>query len=290
MLVGVFVLLVIGFVGWRVIQQPKDTDVSQTSTSVSNADTPQQTSEPKISEPDSADTLATPSKITSSDTKTYFYYGAPAGQNNKATKRIIISLPGHGTTAEDGYKAWSSHMASLNGGTYALAEFNWWRGTGEKKTDYYSPGDVVKQVRAFLNEQKYDQNDIVVLHGFSRGSANTYAVIANDQVDKASVFDAVISNAGKYQSDFPLFDDRTASEAQMTQYFEGIPWVLACGGTDPNPERDGCNGMKETETFLLSHKAKVLGTVTDPALGHGAFHMSSLGLPKQAIDLIEAAL
>ena len=240
-------------------------------------------------EPDSADTLASPEKFTSADTKTYFVYGAPAGQNNKTPKRIIISLPGHGTTADDGYNAWKNHLSTLNGGTYALAEFNWWRGTGEKKEDYYDPPNIVAQVRAFLDQQGYTSSDIVVLHGFSRGSANTYAVVAQDKLKKGSVFDAVISNAGKYQSDFPLSTPELSS-AKITELFRKMPWVLVCGGLDDNPERDGCPGMEETKRFLELHEADVLGLLTDANAGHGAFHMSSLGLPKQAIELIEASI
>lgn len=288
------VLVVVSVAGWFVYsrQQSKNETTQQQSTETNekedSGDTLEKVTE-VTKEPDSADTLASPEKITSADEKTYFIYGAPAGQNNASQKRIIISLPGHGTTADDGYEAWKSHLSTLNNGTYAVAEFNWWRGTGEKKEDYYDPPSVVTQVRAFLDQQGYTSSDIVVLHGFSRGSANTYAVIAQDRLKKGAVFDAVISNAGKYQSDFPLASPEPSS-SKMTELFRNVPWVLACGGKDENPDRDGCPGMEETEGFLESHEARILGTVTDPNAGHGAFHMSTLGLPKQAIDLIESAL
>ncbi len=289
-----FVIIFVGAAGWLVYSRSKDkpqetsSETQQASSSISKdaATVEEKKVEEAPKEPDSADTLSTPEKITSADAKTYFIYGAPAGQNNKDTKTIVISLPGHGTTADDGYKAWKDHLD----GSFALAEFNWWRGTGEKKTDYYDPPSVVLQVRAFLDKQGYDSNDTVILHGFSRGSANTYAVIANDRLSRGSVFDAVISNAGKYQVDFPLVEGKTFSDAELTQFFKGIPWVLACGGKDENPTRDGCPGMEETKGFLEAHQANVLGIVTDPNLGHGAFHMSKLGLPKQALDLIRNAL
>jgi hypothetical protein len=289
----IFVLVFVGAAGWLVYSRSKkDSEVSSSTAQVTQSSNKEaaSTEEKKVAEvqkePDSADTISTPEKVTSADGKTYFIYGAPAGQNNKETKTIIISLPGHGTTADDGYEAWKDHLD----GSFALAEFNWWRGTGEKKTDYYDPASVVLQVRAFLDKQGYSANDIVILHGFSRGSANTYAVIANDRISRGSVFDAVISNAGKYQSDFPLVEGKTFTDVEMTQFFKDIPWVLACGGKDENPTRDGCPGMEETKAFLEAHQANVLGIVTDPNLGHGAFHMSKLGLPKQALNLIRAAL
>ncbi len=288
----IIVLLLIGIVsgiGWYVFTRQDKSAVTNASpdTQLSlqkPSSTAAPTEAPKA--PDSVDTLTNPEKITSADGKSYFVYGAPVGQNNKSPKKIIISLPGHGTTAEDGYKAWDGHLTDTG---FALAEFNWWRGGGEKKSDYYDPFSVVMQVRAFLDTQDYDKDDIVVLHGFSRGSANTYAVIAQDRVQTGAVFDAVISNAGKYQSDFPL-DEPELSDQKMTEVFSGMPWVLACGGLDENPNRDGCPGMQETQIFLTNHKARVLGLLTDPNAGHGAFHMSKLGLPKQALQLIDGAL
>ncbi len=285
----ILVIIIVAGAGWLVLSRQKNTDTNQDATAsvpnLAKIEEPTKVSEePK--EADSPDTLSSPEKVTSADNKTYFIYGAPTGQNNKDVKRVIISLPGHGTTADEGYNAWMGHIED---GQYALAEFNWWRGTGEKKTDYYDPTAVVLQVRAFLNQEGYDNDDIVVLHGFSRGSANTYAVIAQDRLQRGAVFDAVISNAGKYQSDFPLADT-ALTDQKISELFNGMPWVLACGGKDENPDRDGCPGMEETKTFLVAHKANVLGIVTDPNKGHGAFHMSELGLPKQALALIDEAM
>ena len=285
----VLVVGVISFALWRVYSANSDkpSGNSQTIQSSNQTDPNAKTSTvvqaPK--EADSADTLPSPEKITSSDGKTYFIYGAPAGQNNKDTKRIIVSLPGHGTTADDGYKAWKTH---IEGGQYALAEFNWWDGNGENKTDYYSPPDAVKQIREFLTSQDYTSNDIVILHGFSRGSANTYAVIANDRIDSKPVFDAVISNSGRYEADFPL-SSKTLTDTEITKLFKNFPWILVCGGKDPNT-KSGCPGMEDTKSFLTAHQANVLALLTDPNQGHGVFHMSSLGLPKQALELIENAL
>jgi hypothetical protein len=239
-----------------------------------------------VAEPDSPDTLSAPEAVATSDGRTHFVYGAPAGQNHRDVKRIVISLPGHGTSAEDGYAAWSRHIV---GGNWAVAELDWWDGEGEDPTDYEQPAEIVPQVRAFLHEQGYDADDVVVLHGFSRGSANTYGVIANDRLQPGAVFDAVISNAGKYQAGFPI-TDHPLSDDELTQLFSGVPWVLVCGGQDPNPDRDGCPGMTETQTFLDEHGADVLALLTDPDEGHGAFHLSPLGLPAQAFALIDAAL
>lgn len=235
--------------------------------------------------PVSSSSLESPQSVPTADGKQYFYYGAPTGRNIASPKKIIISLPGHGTTAEDDYAAWLPHLKE---GSYALASLNWWDGGGETKSNYYSPSQVQAQTKAFLVAQGYMATDLVILEGFSRGSANTYAVIANDTVN-GNIFDAVIAASGGYQTDFPLFENQANSNISTT-LFRGIPWVLVCGGNDPTPNRDGCPAMETTKVFLTSHGASVLDILTDPNASHGAFHKSSLGLPKQALTLIEQAL
>lgn len=234
-------------------------------------------------QPDNPSTLSKPQKVMAIDGKHHFYYGAPAGQNNVKPKKIIISLPGHGTTAEIDYtSAWQKHIEN---GSWALASVGWWDGSGEQTQDYMAPAEVVTQTKAFLQQQGYDSNDLIVLEGFSRGSANTYAVIANDRISGNPVFDAVISASGGYQSDFPLTDE-ASNNAVSNTIFSGVYWVLACGGKDDNPNRDGCPAMGTTKTFLIEHGATVLGLLEDPNLGHGAFHLSTMNLPEQALQLI----
>lgn len=246
---------------------------------------PQDKAPAKAVEPDSVSTLESPQKVTTADGRQYFYYGAPAGQNNASPKKIIISLPGHETTAESDYAAWKSH---LTGGSYALASLNWWEGGVDTKAKYYSPAEVVAQTRQFLTAQGYVASDLIILEGYSRGSANSYAVIANDR-GSGAVFDAAISASGRYQSDFRWYEDKPNGTISPT-FFKNVVWVLACGGKDPSPEQGGCLGMEETKTFLVAHGANVLAVLEDPNGNHGAFHLSSLDLPEQALALIVKAL
>lgn len=176
------------------------------------------------------------------------------------------------------------------GGQYALAEFNWWDGKADETANYYSPSKGVEQMQAFLRSQGYTSSDMVILHGFSRGSANTYGFVVNDKRSAQPVFDAVISNSGQYEPNFPIFDNASnPTPDQLTQYYKGMPWVLVCGGKDTDPHTS-CDAMAKTQDFLKIHQANVLALLTDPDQGHGVFHLSSLGLPKQAFERIETAL
>lgn len=283
-------LSTIGFAAWRVLNtgsskaqtaQPSPTPAPQTTPAQ------QTTKQPVATEPDSADTLSSPTKVTSADGKTYFVYGAPAGQNNKRPKRIIVSLPGHSTTADTGYEAWKNHVV---GGQYALAEFNWWDGKADEVPNYYSPTKGVEQIQAFLKSQGYTTADTIVLHGFSRGSANTYGFVVNDKRSANPIFDAVISNSGQYEPNFPVIDNGSnPTPDQLTQYYRNMPWILVCGGKDTD-SKTSCDAMAKTKSFLEIHQAKVLATLTDPNQGHGVFHKSSMQLPKQALELIDAAV
>ncbi len=227
--------------------------------------------------------LASPQQIKTSDKKQYFLYGAPDGQNQRLRKKIIFSLPGHGSKAEDDYKAWQPQL--MANGNYSLASLNWWDGQGERKENYYSPVEVLREINYFLDTQGYKEGDVVILEGFSRGSANTYAVVANDRSSSKKVIDGVISASGQYQSDFAMTPNLL--DQNNGKPFAGIPWVLACGEKDQNPLRDGCLGMRETESFLKDKGANVLALLSDPNGPHGSFHQSPLKLAQKALSLFD---
>jgi hypothetical protein len=232
---------------------------------------------------DNASTLSAPEKVTTSDGGHYILYGQPAGQNNKQTKKIIFSLPGHGSTAEEDYAAWKEQLFA--NGTYALASINWWDGEGEMLSDYYTPQEVQREIQYFLTNQKYQDTDVVILEGFSRGSANTYPVVAYDVASQKGVIDGVISASGKYQSDFAMTPELLSQNNGKP--FANISRILVCGEKDPSPTRDGCEGMRETQTFLEGKGANVLALLTDPNGGHGSFHKSPLKLAEKALGLFD---
>ncbi len=316
LLIGVGVVIGLGALALVVLVPSGQTDVSQRETAARPLTPPEpprqgnmpsiRTSEPRVNSTetppavadtgtapsqsittktldDSASTLANPVKVATSDGRHLLLVGQPKGQNEKHPRKIIFSLPGHGSTAEQDYAAWKSHITT---GDYALASIDWWDGAGEKITDYYRPDEVLREIRFFLDTYGYQDDDFVVLEGFSRGSANTYGVKAYDVVSGHAVIDAVISASGKYQSDFPLTPDQSIYAAG--KLYQGVPWILVCGEKDDNPERDGCIGMNETKTYLTGMGAQVLNVLSDPRGGHGAFHQSPLKLPAQALKLLDA--
>ena len=81
---------------------------------------------------DSVSTLSNPQKIPTIDGQEYFIVGLPKAHTSKSPRKIIFSLPGHGSTAEQDFEAWKPQIVDKD---YALASLNWWHGGGEKITD-----------------------------------------------------------------------------------------------------------------------------------------------------------
>ncbi len=294
------VVAVVGFVGWRVATS-SGTDTTKTSTVATETTTSNTTksgttnttntkttpSTPKAKDPDSASTIDSPQKVATKTGGQYFYYGAPAGQNNASPKKIFITLHGTEGSAEKDYEIWKPFVKETQ---FALATLNWWDGSGDQTSDYTAPDVIKAQIHDFLSSQGYASGDVVVLEGFSRGSANSYSVAALDRSDSSPMIDLVVSSSGGAESTY--YDSTTKSIPAKTQskIFGGVYWILACGKKDPNPTRDGCEAMEATKTFVSNKGATVLGTLSDPNGGHGALTTSSLGLAKQMFELIEQKL
>lgn len=279
LVIGVVVVLgVVGFAGWRVYTK----DLAKPSTTASQfAGTSMETAQKR---PDSASTIESPQKIATKEGDQYFYYGAPAGHNNASPKKILITLHGTGGSAENDYEIWKPYIQNTQ---FALAALNWWDGSGDQTSDYSTPEAISTQIHDFLTSQGYAAKDVVVFEGFSRGSANSYSVVAHDRASQNPVIDVAVSSSGGVQTAYyELMTKSIAAKAQLN-IFADVYWILACGSKDPNPERDGCEAMETAKQFVSAKGASVLGVLSDPDSGHGALTTSKLNLPKQMFELIE---
>lgn len=236
--------------------------------------------------PDSASTFDAPEKITTKDNAQYFYYGAPAGQNNANPKKILITLHGTEGGAEKDFAIWKPFVVDAG---YALASLNWWDGSGDDTTDYATPEKINTYIHEFLTAQGYAKTDLIVFEGFSRGSANSFSVAAFDQASSSPLIDVVVSSSGGGQEAyFNLTTKNIEQKAKSNTIFKNVYWITACGGKDENPERDGCTAMQSASNFVAGKGATVLGNLADPNAGHGALTTSTLNLPKQMFELIDA--
>lgn len=232
---------------------------------------------------DGTSTIDTPVKVATADDQ-YFIYGAPAGQSNASPKKILITLHGTEGSAERDYEIWKPLVKDKG---YALAALNWWDGSGDKTSDYSNPQAINTQIHDFLRGQGYTERDVVVLEGFSRGSANTYPIAAYDRAGGNPLIDVVVSSSGGFQNDYFAVTTKAVDAKARGQIFSGLYWILSCGGRDKNQNRDGCGGMEKSQAVVANKGATVLGFLSDPNSGHGALTTSPLRLTNQMFELIE---
>jgi hypothetical protein len=101
-------------------------------------------------------------------------------KGSASPKRWIASLHGAGRPARgfatDDLVVWHPHIKDRSVGLVCL---QWWLGAGDGLRDFYTPDQIYRELDRLL-ESLGAKNGDVMLHGFSRGSANSYTVAALD--------------------------------------------------------------------------------------------------------------
>jgi hypothetical protein len=193
-----------------------------------------------------------------------------------APKRWIVSLHGTHGFATDDLAIWIPH---LKGRKVSLLCLQWWLGEEDK---YYRPEQIYREVDHALQRLGVKPG-AVMLHGFSRGSANSYAVAALDAGRGKKYFLLCVASSGGVGVDYPPTRAITTG-AYGEHPLKGTRWVTAAGARDPQPERDGIAGMKHAAAWLKEQGAIVLDSIEDPNSGHGALMLHSENV-KRVLDL-----
>lgn len=190
-----------------------------------------------------------------------------------APKRWIVSLHGAGRPAKgfatDDLAIWHPHLKDREVGLVCL---QWWLGTGDTPRDFLAPEQIYREINHVLTALGVAPGT-VMLHGFSRGSANSYAVVALDASKGRRYFSLAVASSGGVSLDYP------PNRALLTGAYGERPlkdtrWITAAGGRDPSPDRDGIPGMKRTAGWLKEQGAVVVESIEDPSSGHGALHLN----------------
>lgn len=199
-------------------------------------------------------------------------------------KSWIVSLPGTGGFATDDLALWHPHLKDRDIG---LISVQWWLGDGDQQASYYAPPQVYREIDLALQKLKITPGS-VMLHGFSRGSANTYAIAAIDAGRGRRYFSLTVASSGGVGLDYP--PTRAIMEgAHGAPPLKGTRWITCAGARDPNPDRDGISGMRRTASWLKEQGATVVESIEDPSEGHGALVRNSRNA-KQVLDIfLEAA-
>jgi len=205
--------------------------------------------------------------LPTTDGKSFYVLWLPEGSDPSSPPPMIVTLHGHGSWAFDGFFLWHPYAAERGYGILAL---QWWFGGGEDVTDYYLPNEMYPLIGNILRANRV-QPQTVLLHGFSRGSTNTYGLTALDRASGNIFFLLTISNAGGAARDFPI--NQSIDQGEFgSQPFADTHWVMVCGMKDPNPDRDGCPAMRATRDWVTQYGGTVDLLIEDPNGDHGAFH------------------
>lgn len=221
--------------------------------------------------------------VQTSDGKSFYVLWTPKGFDQAQLRPMIVTLHGHASWAFDEFFIWQPYAEQRGYGILAL---QWWFGGGEAINDYYLPREMYPLFEQVLRNQAIEPGK-VLFHGFSRGSANSYALTALDR-QKSRFFGLTVSNAGGAAKDFPP-NAAIINNEFGAMPFKGAHWVLYCGGKDPNPERDGCVGMQAASKFVISYGAIVDLFIEDPTGDHGGFHRNPANVNK-ALDVFDGLI
>lgn len=205
--------------------------------------------------------------LPTADGKSFYVTWLPPDSDASNPPPMIVTLHGHASWAFDEFFLWHPYAAERGYGVLAL---QWWFGGGEAVDDYYLPEELYPLIAAALQAHRARPRT-VVLHGFSRGSANTYGLAALDRARGNRFFLLTIANAGGGAADFPI--NRAIENGEFgAQPFAGTHWVMACGMHDPHPARDGCPAMHDARAWVERYGGTVDLLIADPSGDHGAFH------------------
>jgi hypothetical protein len=124
---------------------------------------------------------------------------------------------------------------------------------------------------------------MAMLHGFSRGSANAYAVAAIDAGRGRRYFSLIVASSGGVATDYPP-TQAILSGAFGDRPLRGTRWITVAGARDPAPERDGIPAMRRTAAWLETQGAAVIERIEDPREGHGALQRNAANA-QRVLDL-----
>ncbi|MCX7934115.1 MAG: hypothetical protein N3A66_02525, partial [Planctomycetota bacterium] len=217
------------------------------------------------------------------DGRSFYVLWTPQGFDQAKLRPMIITLHGHASWAFDEFLLWHPYAEQRGYGIMAL---QWWFGGGEAAEDYYSPYEMYPIFEQALRAQAIKPG-AALLHGFSRGAANSYALTALDR-QHGHFIGLTISNAGGMAKDFPpnvdIIEGRFGREP-----FKGAHWAMYCGAKDPNPERDGYKAMQAARELVTRYGATVDLFIHDAEGEHGGFHRNPANVNK-ALDLFDRLL
>lgn len=201
------------------------------------------------------------------DGKSFYLKWFPASAT-PSTTALLVTLHGSNGNAFNEFFVWHQRAAAKGVGIIAL---QWYKGSSSVMPyDYFPDDSIYGYIDTALRRLNYPSNK-ALLHGFSRGSARSYAITFMDvQPSGKNYFCTVFSNAGKPDSLYPLYTQINSGTYGHT-FLSGKRWGMFCGGMDSMPAQSGCPAMNSAKNWVQANGGTVGLFISDPGLGHGGF-------------------
>jgi hypothetical protein len=225
-----------------------------------------------------------PTIVPTSDGPSFLGVWKPAGTE---PARWIVTLHGSRGFATDDLGIWSRSLqgraSSYDVGVIAL---QWWFGPDDSTRSYYAPNQIYRELDMAMQRIGV-RPGTVMFHGFSRGSANAYAVAALDAGRGKRYFALSVASSGGVAVDYP--PTRAILEGAFgNRPLAGTRWITAAGARDQEPERDGIPAMRRSANWLREQGATVVASIEDANEGHGALQTNPANA-RQVLDLFLSA-
>ncbi len=209
--------------------------------------------------------------IATPDDSSFYIQWFPAGPP-PASSPLIVTL--HGSSGFAFHEFFNWHQSAMQHGCGIIA-LQWYRGDSSLAPfDYFNDSVIYNDMDTALSRINYPSGN-ALLHGFSRGSARSYAIIFEDIQSGNNYFCTTISNAGGADPLYPLYYDIN-NNVYGSNVFAGKRWALYCGSLDSAFNQSGCQGMTNTQAWLQNQGAIVDVFFQDPVGPHSGFHDTTI--------------
>ncbi len=216
------------------------------------------------------------------DGKSFILEWFPEAFQANESPYVIVTVGGHSTFAFDDFSVWHPFLKDRKFGFLAL---QWWFGENQHRYGYLTPEQMYSIISSELKRLNIRPGH-ALLHGFSRGAANTYALAALDRKSGQNYFGLIVANSGGMARNYPP-NQEIDSGAYGNQPLTGTRWITFAGGKDTRPQQSGIPSMRETGEWLKAHGGTLVLALEDPDGGHGGFHMNPQNA-NRALDIFEA--
>jgi hypothetical protein len=186
----------------------------------------------------------------------------------------VVDLHGTQGFATDVLALWQPIVKPYD--VVGFVSLQWW--LGDNANAYYTPEQIYHEIDVVL-QTLHVQPGKAMLHAFSRGSSNSYAVAALDAGRGRDYFSLIVADSGGPQLTYPP-TRAIVDGVYGPRPLAGTRWITSAGATDPHPDRDGISGMRQAADWLKKQGATVLASIEDPKGGHGALQHNSASTKK----------